>query len=347
MTDGRVMSPCRVTPPKRRIENNLATFCSSTPPRSIVSSLTVASCQCELAQRASSSASNRMTLLKRIKFFQEITDNHGIVSDVTPVLYQEFLNSSWRLQEITTVYQTASLDFGACFGKFLRHVNVCVDDMGAENFLRRFSKVNDDEPDVIAVLNHLLAQAKIIGENDKAMETKVAVFALDPVQVPSCQQTNLHFLVTSAVSTTTLATLFPGESLASLAKCGCMASTPSHTSSSGTSSALGPTLTPMASLTVATPATSHNSLISGAPFGHKILDYSLLYQHVPAVFNAYSRAFTENNSGLYELQLSLMNNLEELLELEQKWTTQDYSAHALLLISKCILQVAASNKCIV
>ncbi|KAJ7441714.1 hypothetical protein FB451DRAFT_1414504 [Mycena latifolia] len=100
----------------------------------------------------------------------------------------------------------------------------------------------------------------------------------------------------------------------------------------------------MASLTVATPATSRNSLILGAPFGRKILDYSLLYKHVPAVFDAYSRAFSENDSGLYELQLSLMIDLEELLELERKWTEQDYSARALLLISERILQVTASNK---
>ncbi|KAJ7475018.1 hypothetical protein FB451DRAFT_1397889 [Mycena latifolia] len=118
---------------------------------------------------------DRMTLLERIKFYQEITDNHGIASDVTPALYQEFIDSYRRLQEITTVYQSASLDFGTRFGKFLRHVNVCVDDMGADNFLRRFSKVNNDEPDVIVVLNHLLEQAKIIGDNDKAMEKKSAM----------------------------------------------------------------------------------------------------------------------------------------------------------------------------
>ncbi|KAJ7441716.1 hypothetical protein FB451DRAFT_1414506 [Mycena latifolia] len=54
-----------------------------------------------------------MTLLEHIKFYQEITDNHGIASDVTPALYQEFIDSYRRLQEITTVYQSASLDFGA------------------------------------------------------------------------------------------------------------------------------------------------------------------------------------------------------------------------------------------
>ncbi|KAJ7441715.1 hypothetical protein FB451DRAFT_1414505 [Mycena latifolia] len=47
--------------------------------------------------------------------------------------------------------------------------------MGADNFLRCFSKVNNDEPDVIVVLNHLLEQAKIIGDNDKAMEKKSAM----------------------------------------------------------------------------------------------------------------------------------------------------------------------------
>ncbi|KAJ7475017.1 hypothetical protein FB451DRAFT_1397888 [Mycena latifolia] len=84
-----------------------------------------------------------------------------------------------------------------------------------------------------------------------------------------------------------------------------------------------------------------------APFGRKILDYSLLYKHVPAVFDAYSRALSENDSGLYELQLSLMIDLEELLELERKWTAQDYSARALLLVSKHIVQVTASNERII
>ncbi|KAJ7473489.1 hypothetical protein FB451DRAFT_1398600 [Mycena latifolia] len=84
-----------------------------------------------------------------------------------------------------------------------------------------------------------------------------------------------------------------------------------------------------------------------APFGRKILDYTTLDQHVPAVFEIYSRSFTENNTGLYELQLSLMNDLPELLELERKWTAEDYSSRALLLISHRILHVTTTNKRII
>ncbi|KAJ7473490.1 hypothetical protein FB451DRAFT_1175126 [Mycena latifolia] len=115
-----------------------------------------------------------MTVLEHIKFYQELTDNHAIASDVTHTLYQEFLDSYRRLREATTVYQSASQDFSACFGKFLRHINVCVEEMGADNLLRRFTKANDGDDDIIKVVNCLLDHAKVIGAIDKAAEEQAA-----------------------------------------------------------------------------------------------------------------------------------------------------------------------------
>ncbi|KAJ7432011.1 hypothetical protein B0H11DRAFT_1941040 [Mycena galericulata] len=104
----------------------------------------------------------------------EMVKTYSVASDVTDMVVNNFVNAARRMQAATLAYEAASRDMSDQFAHIVAHVKDCVEIVGSEAFLERFTR-DDSSPSVIEHLNHL-----VHNYNDMISDDPEAYYGVNP-----------------------------------------------------------------------------------------------------------------------------------------------------------------------
>ncbi|KAJ6506096.1 hypothetical protein DFH09DRAFT_1101430 [Mycena vulgaris] len=264
---------------------------------------------------------DRTTVPKHIQLNQEFAEEYVIASNVTESILGELVQSFNRASSTAKIYDEAIIELQFCLCHATDHVAKCVSHMGTEVFVQRFKDCSKED-NIVDFLNLLLASTSGFEGPSKTTHASLSS-TLDIGLGWLCDPIKIDYF----------------SELSQFRVLGVTQLSSSHHSIMHLTKALEIYAAFMLEDMIFEWLKFRTSPSFDATFGHRVVEYKLLYKHVPAVFAYIKDSFLRVMLEYYSTKLDKYHSLINLQDLEQEWLEHKYRLQAWLLISRHISHI--------